>query len=372
MARRDRPVGTRSRRRRSTSAPTSSGSRSTRGTPRGLRRGHERSGQGGVLLRYGKTWTEETELPPQVQGAGFTAIAFAGSEAIVAYSKRPNPRATSSSAGCSSTKAPGWHVDQEAEAVAGGAVPRRGRGAARRRRGVRRSARAEVSGCTSANRRLAVAGRPDPAAEFAGRLARAVPRRRCAARDRDGGRRRPVRCTGGLTPGFPPILIPPSGVFSGAESGGVLRQTADGWRDESHELNPVGAPRRRPTIYHDLPYRPDPIYAVLIDPTGTQGWAVGGIAQQRRTARRDGQRRALPGRRRDATRAPVPPPVPTSRRTATFAFGGGAQCAAPCADRELAACGPAGVAASALALASGIGSELRRPPWAPSSISGRP
>ena len=44
-----------------------------------------RAGEGGALLRYGKTWTQETALPAQVKDANFIAIAFAGSEAIVAY-----------------------------------------------------------------------------------------------------------------------------------------------------------------------------------------------------------------------------------------------------------------------------------------------
>ncbi|HTA05583.1 MAG TPA: hypothetical protein VK774_04405, partial [Solirubrobacteraceae bacterium] len=46
-------------------------------------------GQGGVLLGYGKTWTQEA-LPPQVAGASFTSIAFAGKEAIVAYRQLPD------------------------------------------------------------------------------------------------------------------------------------------------------------------------------------------------------------------------------------------------------------------------------------------
>ncbi len=46
-------------------------------------------GQQGVLLRYGKTWTQEPEATParKSPGASFTSIAFAGSEAIVAFRK---------------------------------------------------------------------------------------------------------------------------------------------------------------------------------------------------------------------------------------------------------------------------------------------
>ena len=56
------------------------------------------AGAEGVLLRYGKTWTQETDLPPQAQGANFISIAFAGSEAIVAYRKRVSPNWAKSSA----------------------------------------------------------------------------------------------------------------------------------------------------------------------------------------------------------------------------------------------------------------------------------
>src|SRR4029077_13859536 len=46
-------------------------------------------GQQGVLLSYGKSWTQEPEesIPPAARGASFTSIAFAGSEAIVAWRK---------------------------------------------------------------------------------------------------------------------------------------------------------------------------------------------------------------------------------------------------------------------------------------------
>ena len=52
-------------------------------------------GQGGVLLSYGKTLdpgTRRRRCPPAARGANFTSIAFAGSEAIVAYRKLVHPR----------------------------------------------------------------------------------------------------------------------------------------------------------------------------------------------------------------------------------------------------------------------------------------
>ena len=270
---------------------------------RGYAVGRNAVGQGGVLLRYGKTWTEETALPPQVQGATFNSIAFAGSEAIVAYSKQPNPQVNAFVGGLLVNEGSGWRVDQEAETVAGaGSVPR------------------------------AVAGLPDGGAAFvvsggeggqylyereaAGAPWRAAPTplpgspAGALALFRENGALRAVVTAGGnglssgssyTTPGFPPPQAPTGGLAAGPESGGVLRQTATGWRDESHELNPVGG-QEGSFVYFDLPYRPDPIFAVLVDPTGTQGWAVGGISNSEDRSGRDGRHRALPGRRRHAAR----------------------------------------------------------------------
>jgi len=321
---------------------------------RGYAVGTNAVGQGGVLLRYGKTWTEETALPPQVQGADFTAIAFAGSEAIVAYSRQPDPSRNEFVGGLLVNEGSGWRVDQEAETLAGAdSVPR------------------------------AVAGLPDGGAAFvatdneggqylyeresAGSPWRAAPTplpntlAGSLALFREGGALRAIVTAGGTgllessgssTPGLPPTLVPPTGVPSGSESGGVLRQTAGGWSDDSHELNPVGAPEG-PYIYHDLPYRPDPIFAVLISPTGTQGWAVGGelsgeeVLETSSVERYPSDGVAPLGEGRSQ--------VPLSPGGTTFAFGGGAQCVAACSDRELARVGPPVWLTSAITLAGSVG-----------------
>ena len=54
------------------------------------------------------------------------------------------------------------------------------------------------------------------------------------------------------------------------------RQTSTGWNDEEHELNNVQEPPGNYSEY-DMVYRPDPISAVLVNPTGSEGWAVGGF-----------------------------------------------------------------------------------------------
>ncbi|HXP28943.1 MAG TPA: hypothetical protein VN804_04255, partial [Solirubrobacteraceae bacterium] len=79
-------------------------------------------GAGGVLLGYGKTWTQE-QLPPQVAGASFTSIAFAGSEAIVAYRILPEASRNRYSGGLLLNDGSGWRVDESAAAPVGANVP---------------------------------------------------------------------------------------------------------------------------------------------------------------------------------------------------------------------------------------------------------
>ncbi len=321
---------------------------------RGYAVGRDAVGQGGVLLRYGKTWTEETALPPQVQGASFNSIAFAGSEAIVAYSRQPNPQVNEFVGGLLVNEGSGWHVDQGAEAVAGASsVPRAVAGlpdggaafVASGSEGGERLYEREAAGAP-----WQVAPTPLPSSP-AGAL----------ALFRENGALRAVVTAGGnglsagsssTTPGFPPPQAPTGGLSSGPESGGVLRQTATGWRDESHELNPVGG-QEGSFVAFDLPYRPDPIFAVLIDPTGTQGWAVGGISdpEDEPIETADVERYPADGvAPLGAGSAPVASPGP-----ATFAFGGEALCAAPCSDRAHAGVGPQVWLRSALALAGRVG-----------------
>ena len=155
-------------------------------------------------------------------------------------------------------------------------------------------------------------------------------------------------------PGFPPNLLPPLSLGGEARAGGdLLRQIATGWSDEDHELNPIGEPRGHYSFY-DLPYRPDAVQAMLVDPTGTQGWAVGGDV--------DGQNERL--ETADIERYPadgVAPlgagvsQVPLNSGEATFAIGGGAQCAAPCAARSRDGIGPDVWLSTALARAHEIG-----------------
>jgi hypothetical protein len=299
-------------------------------------------GESGVLLRYGKTWTQEPEsaIPAQARGASFTSIAFAGSEAIVAY-RRLIPSTERFEGGLIVNSGSGWQIDEGAAAAMAGNVP------------------------------WAVAALPDGGAAFTTRAGQVFERQAVGAAwqetstpypgelapgaiavFREGGALRVV--TAGSEPnttevedepsppvGFPPNLIPPYPLASDQASG-VFRQTASGWSDEEHELNgalePAGDYRKYDTVY-----RPDPVAAVLIDPTGSQGWTVGGIVGE-------GERSPLDTA--DVWRYPASAdeqPIGVQHEATTidgttggtrFAIGGGAQCASPCADRAKAGIGP--------------------------------
>jgi hypothetical protein len=298
-------------------------------------------GQQGVLLRYGKSWTQDS-LPPAVAGASFTSIAFSGSEALVAF-RLPHPEGEGHGAfytgGLLVNDGSGWSVDQSAAAALAGGVP------------------------------WAVAGLPDGGAAISGVSAREEP----LVLERSGSgapwQPTPVPYAGGEPPGslalfregaalravgsggipntaaidfpeehpppagFPPQLIKPYPPASGY----VRRQTPAGWSDEEHDRDEVGAPPGEFRRY-DVPYKPDPTAAILIDPSGSQGWAVGGqlgSSESMDTA--------------DVARYPadgVPPPgfasapVPVNPERAAFVIAGGAQCAAACADRANAGLGP--------------------------------
>jgi hypothetical protein len=315
------------------------------------------AGEDGVLLRYGKTWTQEAFpaekpcSPKEAQNSeevercaswtnvSFTSVAFAGSEAVVAYRLRPSISHNNATGGLLVNEGSGWRVDEQAAAVMGTALP------------------------------VAVAGLPDGGAAFTTvggaegprvyeREAPGAPWQATptplpgstagqVALFREDGALRAIVSAGGISnesepqppaPGFPPSLLEPfPPVAGGSESGGVLRQTGTGWSDESHELNPAGEPQGSYT-YHDLPYRPDPILAVMVGPEGTQGWATGGeVSTNERLETGDIERYPADG---------VTPlgegksQVPLRPEDATFAIGGGAQCSAPCADRADARIGP--------------------------------
>ncbi len=310
-------------------------------------------GVGGALLRYGKTWTQETDLPPQVQGAAFTSVAFAGSEAIVAYRKQPNPESQTFVGGLLVNDGSGWQVDEQAAAAMGPDVPR------------------TVAGLPDGGAAVITEGEVDHLYEREGPnspwQATAVPPPgggTSLSLFREAGALRAIVAGGGtgnvalqpaVPPGFPPDLYGPIGAQNaGPETPVVLRQTAISWSDDSHELDPIKQPEGGYHAEWDAPYTPDPIGAVLIDPTGTQGWAVGGVIGSRaqlETAdieRYPADGSQPPGAGEEAK-------VPLEAEDATLAIGGHAECANPCGARARAGVGPQVWLRSAYALASKIG-----------------
>ena len=317
------------------------------------------AGAGGALLRYGKTWTQEPEaaIPPAARGASFTSIAFAGSEAIVAYRKLLDPSVNHYVGGLIANSGSGWHVDEGAAAAMGTNVP------------------------------WAVAGLPDGGAAFGASGAvyeRAGPGASSSWQPtptpfpgggepgslglfREGGALRAI-ASGSVPetyraesepsppPGSPPTFIHPYPLGENAERG-VIRQTPSGWSDEEHELNNVREPPGKYSFY-DTVYQPDPVAAVLIDPTtGAQGWAIGGFVEHA------GEEHGGVLDTADVDRYPAdgvaPPgvgvsPLSATPGRATFAIGGNAECAAPCTDRANAQIGPDVWLSAALARAGQI------------------
>jgi hypothetical protein len=309
-------------------------------------------GQSGVLLRYGKTWTQEpypaespcphiASPPPRCTwaNASFTSIAFAGSEAIVAYRVLPNTSIERYEGGLLVNSGSGWHIDQGAQAAIGSNVP------------------------------WAVAGLPDGGAAFGAsetvyeRESAGAPWQATPTPYPGGGQPAsltPFRENGALRvlamgtvpdtdlveraaeapPGSPPTLIGPYPLGSSAEAG-LLRQTATGWSDEEHELNDAKEPEGNWSSYDEV-FQPDPISAVLVNPEGgSQGWAVGGFVEPEAhggvldTA--DVDRYPAEGGKPPGV---GPSPIHAESGEATFAIGGNAQCAAPCAARANARIGP--------------------------------
>jgi hypothetical protein len=346
-------------------------------------------GKQGLLLGYGRRWTQE-QLPAGVDPeANITSIAFAGNEALATWTLAVPTGASSrpkyiggllvNDGSCRQSeleaKKSCWHVEEEApkvlEAVEGG-------------------------GGTVAPRR--VAGLPDGGAVIAGASGGVIEREAAGApwhavpdaplgypaalaAIREGGQVRAMLSvegnpSGGSTlsaeestdepqandqpaAGQPPLLTRP---YPLPKNGYLVRQTATGWRDEQRQSYPPTAHLSTQTQY-DFPRVPDAVLALLIAPEGSGGWAVGGNTGEDGGAEFAYQKEALQTAGVMRYGAAAAPPsnagaasivIPSESQAATFAVGGGAACAAPCADVEGAGIGPAVWLRSAVAKAAGI------------------
>lgn len=299
-------------------------------------------GQAGVLLSYGKTWTQEPTcgagvsepcVPAQVAGASFTSIAFAGAEAIVAYRKFV-PTTQGYEGGLLVNGGSGWQIDEGAAKAMGSNVP--WAVAALADGGAAFGAGSHVYERESATAPWLETPTPYPAGGSPGSL---------ALFREDGAVR--VIATGTTPqtliedlqssppPGSPPVLAPPYPLESSQEQG-VLRQTSDGWSDEEHELNNVEQPPGNYSVY-DSVYQPDAVGAVLVNEAGTEGWAVGGnIGLTPAMDTSDAWRYPAEGGASHVLTEEISP----AEAGTTLAFGGDARCEAPCADRAKARIGP--------------------------------
>jgi hypothetical protein len=318
-------------------------------------------GESGVLLGYGKTWTqqafpaeapctpeseastatyaEESERCSSWANASFTSVAFAGSEAIVAYRILPDHTSKRYQGGLIVNDGSGWHIDQGAREAMGSNVPWAVTGL---------SDGGAAFGASRMVYEREAAGQPwhATATPFPGGL---EPGSLTAFRENGALR---VIATGSVPetyaverepeapPGSPPSEIAPYPLGSDPEAG-VVRQTATGWSDQEHELNDAAEPEGNWSFYDEV-YEPDPISAVLVDPAGSQGWAVGGFVEPEEhkgvldtaDVERYGEPGAVPlGKGTSAVE-------PANPGHALFAVAGNAQCAAPCAARAHARIGP--------------------------------
>ena len=296
-------------------------------------------GLGGTLLRYGKTWTQE-RLPEPFQRdsegepeatlrANFTAVAFAGSEAMVvaAHDLLVNDGS-------------GWRIDPEVHAL--------------------------LASLPSMPQLNVIAGLPNGGAVLAGHdvvLERdsasspwhfseqpVVNETAVAASAYLEGSK--VRAVLSVVPDFvypqplilppvdpntPPPLIPPNPLPG---DGYLLRETPGGWEDEERSAYAGDG--------EDKPVKADPIAALDLGPDGS-GWAVGGWSGHADDAGRGtdasgsgqavrgavqtaGIYRYAPGGGPQGPPNTASSPVPLSAGVATFAVAGHAECSEPCAD----------------------------------------
>lgn len=297
-------------------------------------------GQQGALLRYGKSWVQEEEqsLPAAVRGADFTSIAFAGSEAIVVWRKAIEQGRNSATGGVIVNDGSGWKEDEGAHAALAGGVP--WAVAALPDGGAAFSAGGGAQSSAIFERNEA--GQPWQGVSYPGGVAPGYLTlfRENGALRAIGTGAQPFGIPGAEEPvpppGFPAVLVDPYPLI-GSSQRGVLRQTATGWSDEEHELNEAREPPGDYRVW-DTPAIPDPVSALLVDPTGGQGWAVGGIVNNANGLLDTADIWRYPDA--EASSLETPLAEKTGAGSVAVAVGGGAACAAPCASRADTGVGP--------------------------------
>lgn len=337
-------------------------------------------GKQGTLLSYDKTWTQQT-LPAEVAQADITSVAFAGEEAFATYRMVVAGKEVGGLL-VNNDKGSGWQVDQNAaellasmhEASSAGSKepPKVAAGASV----LSKVAGLGDGGAVAAGPGIVIerdsssapwrfSSEPLPEAQNIAALAaiREGPSvRALVSVDLDS-----ISNPNNSTDDFLNIDSPPAagfgqpGVLIGPDplpvSGFLLRETASGWQDLQEQAYP-----NTPSINNtDLPDWPDAVLALDVAPNGSRGWAVGGqtggiveqssiggaqFTSQSATALRLGGDVSPP----QGSSAPIS--VPGGQ--VTFAVGGDAQCAGPCANLANEGIGPDAWLSAALARAAQI------------------
>jgi Transglycosylase SLT domain len=337
-------------------------------------------GKQGALLSYDKTWTQQT-LPPELTQADFTSVAFAGGEALATYrmvvaGKEVGGLAVNDGSGS------GWHVDTGAqellaslhEASSGGSkeAPKVAAGASV----LSKVAALPDGGAVAAGPGVVIerdsqsapwrfSSQPLPEAQNIAALAairEGSSVRALVSVDLDS-----ISNPNNTTDDFLNIDNPPAvgfgqpGLLIGPDplpvSGYLLRETASGWQDLEQQAYP-NAPSLNNT---DLPDWPDAVLALDVNPSGTQGWAVGGqtggIVEESSDAGAQFTSQSAAALRLGGDVSPPQSssaPIAVPSEQVTFAVGGNAQCAGPCADFANEGIGPDAWLSAALARAAQV------------------
>jgi hypothetical protein len=331
-------------------------------------------GKQGALLSYDKTWAQQT-LPAEVAQADLTSVAFAGGEALATYRMVIGGKETG---GLLVENGSGWHVDSEVQELlatlqeASASGPKVDTAASV----LSKVAALPDGGAVAAGPGVAIerdsptakwrfSSQPLPEAQNIDALAaiREGPSvRALVSVDLDS-----ISNPNNTTDDFLKIDAPPAvgfgqpGALIGPDplpvSGYLLRETAGGWQDLEQQAYPTVASSGN----DDLPAWPDAVLALDVSSDGSRGWAVGGqtgaIVEQSSIAGAQFTTQSAAALRLGAD-IPLPQstaaPIAVPGGQVTFAVGGDAQCAGPCADLANEGVGPDAWLSSALARAAQI------------------
>jgi Transglycosylase SLT domain len=324
-------------------------------------------GKAGALLAYDKTWTQQA-LPAEVAQANFTSVAFAGGEALVAYRAVAGEKEIGGLL-VNDGSGSGWHVDTGAQALLATLPDPRAsvltRVAALPDGGAVAAGPGVVIERDGAGAPWRLSSQPLPEAQNIAALAaiREGPSVRALLSIDLASISNPnnisdfvLRIDSPPATGFgqPAALIGPDPM---PVSGYLLREGPGGWQDLQQQAYP-SAPSNNNT---DLPNWPDPVLALDVAPDGSRGWAVGGqtggIVEQSSNPGAQFTSQSASALRLGAD-IPVPQsaaaPVAVPAKQVTFAVGGDAQCAGPCADLANDGIGPDAWLSAAVARAAQI------------------